>query len=301
MMELVIPILVFLTVVLTGSGIVLAVASRRRSLLPRLGSASAGEAGVEVSGQSPVVRVASGLGRTLSLGRFSARLRAQLARAGYYRDSAAATYLGAKLILLVVGAAGIALVVVPFAMPVAIKVYLAGLAGACLFFVPNLLVRLKRRRRLGEIRRHLPDVIDLLEICVSAGMGLDMAWNAVSQEIREVCPTLADEMALVNLEVQLGATRTQAMRNMAARTGAEELSSLVALLVQSERFGTSVGEALRVFAGSSREERSARAEVAAEKMAVKLLFPLIFFILPVMLIVAVGPAVIALYEALMTA
>ncbi len=129
-------------------------------------------------------------------------------------------------------------------------------------------------------------------------MGLDSAWNAVSAEFRRVGPTLADEMALVNLEVQLGGTRTEAMRNMANRTGADELGALVALLLQTERFGTSISDALRVFATSSREARSARAEVTAEKMSVKLIFPLVLCIFPAMLIVIMGPAGMALYNLL---
>ena len=145
---------------------------------------------------------------------------------------------------------------------------------------------------------HLPHAIDLLEICVSSGMGLEMAWNAVGDEVRRVSTILADEMALANLEMHLGADRASAMRHMAERTGAEEISSLVATLVQSERFGTKVADALRVFAESMRIERSQRAEEAAEKMAVKLLFPLILFIFPSMLIVCAGSAVIQIVQVL---
>jgi tight adherence protein C len=127
-------------------------------------------------------------------------------------------------------------------------------------------------------------------------MGLDMAWNHVCDEIRSVSHVLSDEMALTVLEINLGAPRTVAMRHMAERTGAEELASLVALLVQSDRFGTSVADSLRTFAVGMREQRSQRAEEQAEKTAVKLLFPLVFFIFPVMLIVMVGPAGITLYR-----
>jgi tight adherence protein C len=168
--------------------------------------------------------------------------------------------------------------------------------AAILFFLPNIVVSSRRNRRRAEVRRHLPDAVDLLEICVSAGMGLDMAWNHVGDEIRNVSLVLADEMALTVLEIQLGAPRTLAMRHMAERTGAEELASLVALLVQSDRFGTSIADSLRTFAVGMRETRSQRAEEQAEKTAVKLLFPLVFFIFPVMLIVMVGPAGIVLYH-----
>src|SRR5205809_980064 len=113
---------------------------------------------------------------------------------------------------------------------------------AAFALLPNLAVTLRRRKRTADVRSHLPDAIDLLEICVSSGMGLDMAWNAVCDEFRGVSGILADEMALSNLEMHLGAPRADAMRNMAKRTGVEDISSLVATLVQSERFGTSVSQ-----------------------------------------------------------
>jgi tight adherence protein C len=127
-------------------------------------------------------------------------------------------------------------------------------------------------------------------------MGLDMAWNAVCDEFRGVSQILADEMALSNLEMHLGAPRADAMRNMAKRTGVEDISSLVATLVQSERFGTSVSQALRTYADAMRQERSARAEEAAEKLAIKLLFPMVMFIFPCMFVVILGPAGVRIKE-----
>jgi tight adherence protein C len=171
------------------------------------------------------------------------------------------------------------------------------MAGATtLFFVPNLFLRFRCQSRRAEVTRHLSDVVDLLEICVSGGMGLDMAWNAVGDEVRAVSPLLADEMALTSLEMHLGADRGVALRHMAQRTGADQLSSLVAMLVQSERFGTKISDALQVFAASLREQRSEKAEESAEKMAVKMLFPMVVLIFPVVIIVSVGPAAITLAE-----
>jgi tight adherence protein C len=157
-------------------------------------------------------------------------------------------------------------------------------------------VTIRRHKRTGDVRRNLPDAIDLLEICVSSGMGLDMAWNAVCDEFRGVSAILADEMALSNLEMHLGAPRADAMRNMAKRTGVEDISSLVATLVQSERFGTSVSQALRTYADAMRQERSCRAEEAAEKLAIKLLFPMVMFIFPCMFLVILGPAGVRIKE-----
>jgi tight adherence protein C len=138
----------------------------------------------------------------------------------------------------------------------------------------------------------------MLEICVSAGMGLDAAWNSVSDEVRRVSDHMSDEMELTNLEINLGTPRAVAMRHMAERTGVEDISSLVTLLLQSERFGASIVDALRTFARSLREIRSQRAEENAEKMAVKLLFPMVFFIFPVLFVVMVGPAVIVMMQTL---
>jgi len=120
-------------------------------------------------------------------------------------------------------------------------IIVAALAGFAL--LPNVLVTIRKKRRTADVRSHLPDAIDLLEICVSSGMGLDTAWNAVCDEFRGVSAVLADEMALSNLEMHLGAPRADAMRNMATRTGVEDIGSMVATLVQSEKFGTSVSQA----------------------------------------------------------
>jgi tight adherence protein C len=178
----------------------------------------------------------------------------------------------------------------------AVKILIVLSGTALAFFIPNIVLGHIANHRCSTVRRYLPDVIDLLEICVSGGMGLDTAWNAVATEIRAVSPLTADEMALTNLEVLLGAERGEAIRNMAMRTNSKELESLVAVLVQSQRFGTSISEALRVFAQTMREIRSQRAEEMAEKMAVKMLFPMVIFIFPVVLIVSTGPAIMTLVE-----
>jgi tight adherence protein C len=231
------------------------------------------------------------VGEIVSAGRYSRRLQQELTRAGYYGSSAPFLYLGAKMTLLLVGlSTGVALAVA-LDLPTAIEVAIAAFVTALPFFLPNLVVMMRRERRSSEVRRRLPDAVDLLEICVSAGMGLDMAWGSVSEEIRRVSTILADEMELTNLEISLGVPRTTAMRHMAERTGADEISSIVSILVQTERFGASIIDALATFAKSMRETASTRAEENAEKMAVKMLFPMVLFIFPALLIVMVGPAV----------
>ncbi|HEY8749608.1 MAG TPA: type II secretion system F family protein [Tepidisphaeraceae bacterium] len=239
------------------------------------------------------------IGTAVAPGKASVSLREQLTQAGYHGESTASVYVGAKLILAVVGLLGSAAVVVPSdAFLIQTKSVIVMLCAMGAFFIPNIIVASRRASRRGEIRKHLPDAIDLLEICASAGMGIDMAWNSVGDEVRAVSMTLADEMALTNLEIHLGAPRAEAMRHMASRTGADELSSLVAVLVQSERFGTSIIDALRTYATSMRETRSQRAQEAAEKMAIKLIFPMIAFIFPAAVLVMAGPAFMSLYQVL---
>src|SRR5262249_39169011 len=176
-------------------------------------------------------------GELVSKGKASTGLRERLAAAGYHGGAAAAIFLGAKVLLFAAGVALLNVLLFPFHDSVGMAgVYLlTALAGGVFFFIPDLAVGIARDRRREEIRRHLPDAVDLLEICVSAGLGLDQAWNSVAEEIRRVSPTLSDEMELTNLEISLGASRAVAMRHMADRTGADDISSLVALLVQSER------------------------------------------------------------------
>jgi len=300
MQEVMVPILVFLSVAFIGSAVLVGRSARRARLQARL------SAGSDVGSETGTPRsewllgLLGRLGSTVSAGEHSRLLRENLARAGYHEDSAPAVYLGAKMILLVLGMVGSLLALVQVNLPLASKVVIVLLVTALLFFVPNIVVYVRRQKRRMEIRRHLPEAIDLLEVCVSAGMGIDMAWNAVSEEIRRVSGHLADEMTLTNLELHLGATRVVAMRHMADRCGAEELRSLVTVLFQSERFGTSVGDALRDFAASMRETRSAQAEEASEKTAVKLLFPMVVLIFPAIIIVVVGPAGIRLAEFVMS-
>ncbi len=293
-MEWLIPTLTFVAVMALGGAFLTAAAARRQLVQERLSRLSQELTDLSPLSDAPFyLRFLGKVGKVVSAKEPSMSLREQLARAGYHHDSAPVIYLGSKFVLLAIAMAGLTAAVLPFdslILPVRLLIILW--SSGLLFLVPNLVVAARRARRRREIRGSLPDAIDLLEICVSAGMGLDMAWNAVSDEIRAVCDTLADEMALTNLEVHLGAPRAAAMRHMADRTGAEDLAALVSTIVQSERFGTSIGDALKAAATSMREVRSQRAEESAEKMPVKLLFPLVLFLFPAVLIVIAGPAAI---------
>jgi len=232
------------------------------------------------------------LGARATAGRTSDSIRRQLTAAGYHGTAAGDVYIGAKLALFLLGLLGFGLLLIPAGSSFSLTLFVILFGSTSLFFLPNLVVAVQRDRRRAEIRRHLPDSIDLLEICVSSGMGLDMAWNSVAEEIRRVSQIFSDEMELTNLEMNLGVPRHVAMKHMAERTGAEDISSLVALLIQSDRFGASIVDALRTFARSMREMRGQKAGEEAERMSVKLLFPLVLFIFPALLIVMVGPALI---------
>jgi tight adherence protein C len=234
------------------------------------------------------------LGNVASHGRASSSLWEQMIQAGFLHPYAPAIYTGVKMLLFVIGILLMTVLVLPADMETPQKMTLVLVGATFIFFLPNFYLSYLLKKRHDEVYRHLPEAVDLLEICVSSGLGLDMAWNVVAEEIRQVSPILAGAMSLTNFEMHLGVSRIDAMKHMADRTGVAELKSLAAILIQTDRFGTSIAETLQVFAESIREERSFVAQEAAEKMSVKMLFPMILFIFPAALIVMVGPAILSL-------
>jgi tight adherence protein C len=250
--------------------------------------------------ESRFLQLMERVGNYVSHGQGNTSLWEQLIRAGYMGRAAPAVYTGVKMLLLLVGLAVMAILVIPLESSVQQKAFLVLAGGSALFFIPNLIVRVQEKNRRQEIRQALPDAVDLLEVCVSSGIGLDMAWNMVAEEIHHVSPVLGNAMDLSNFEMHLGASRTEAMRNMATRTGAQQLASLAAILVQSERFGTSVATALQEFASWMREERQMNAEEEAEKLPTKLLFPMALFIFPSIMVVTLGPAAIQIWRTLVS-
>jgi tight adherence protein C len=167
------------------------------------------------------------------------------------------------------------------------------------FYVPNLWLRMTVARRKDKLQRGLPDALDLLTVAVEAGLGLDAAINRVADEIRLSCKELSDELKLLNLELRAGKPRRDALRNLAVRTDLEDIRSLVTLLIQTEKFGTSVAKALRVHADSFRTQLYQRAEETAAKLPVKLVIPLILFIFPSLYVTILGPAAIRLFDAML--
>ncbi len=169
------------------------------------------------------------------------------------------------------------------------------------FGLPDSIIGLIIRARQRRITRALPDALDLMVICVEAGLGIDMTFKRVGDEIRPICSDLSDEFALTNLEVRAGKNRSDCLKNMALRTGVPEINNLMTVLIQTNRFGTSLAKALRVHSDAMRIKRRQIAEETAAKSTVKLVFPLVCFIFPAIFVVLVGPGVIRIIQVLFPA
>jgi tight adherence protein C len=167
------------------------------------------------------------------------------------------------------------------------------------YYLPNVLLANLIERRRVQLEDALPDALDMMLVCVEAGLGLDAAMNRAASEIGLRSEAMSDELNLVALELRMGVNREQALRNLALRTGVDDIASFVGMLVQSDRFGTNVAEALRIQAETMRIHRRLRAEERAAKIPLKLLFPLIFFIFPSLMLVLMGPAMISIYRVLL--
>jgi tight adherence protein C len=166
------------------------------------------------------------------------------------------------------------------------------------FILPRFILKRMIRDRQNRIRLGLPDALDLTVICVEAGLALDQALMRVGQDLHHAHPDLSDEFHLVNLEMRAGKPRAEALRNLVERTGVDDIRSLVGTLIQTDRFGTSVAQALRVHSDSLRTERRQRAEEQAAKTTIKMVPPLVIFVLPSIIFVTIGPAVIELIRQL---
>ena len=164
------------------------------------------------------------------------------------------------------------------------------------FYMPNIWLKSHISRRKGKICEGFPDTLDLLVVCVEAGMGLDAAINRVAEEMKMINREICDELQMLNLELRAGKPRLDALRGLAFRTDLEDVKSLVTLLIQADRFGTSVAQALRIHSDCMRTKRFQKAEEKAAQLSVKLLFPLIFFIFPSLFIVILGPVAIQLMK-----
>ncbi len=169
------------------------------------------------------------------------------------------------------------------------------------YYLPNVLLALVIRSRQRELCEALPDAVDLMTVCVEAGLALDAALTRAGEEMNLHSPALADELNLVTVELRVGSTREGALHNLALRTGVDDITTFVTMLLQSERFGTSVADSLRILSETMRDHRRQRAEETAAKIPVKLLFPLVFFIFPALFLVLIGPAFIGIFKTLIPA
>lgn len=214
------------------------------------------------------------------------RLRRRLMRAGYHTTMPFAVHTIAQLALPPLFAA------VPFMLAEQYRWPLVAVAAAVGFQFPNAVLQHLTTRRQRVIRNGLPDALDLMIVCLESGLAIDQTIVKVSDELHLAYPALAEELRMLITETRAGKPRLEAFRNLAIRTGVEDVRSLVAMLVQTDRFGTSVAQALRIHAGVSRTKRRQRAEEAAGKIGVKLAFPLVLALFPAFFIVTLGPAVI---------
>ncbi len=222
------------------------------------------------------------------------RLRRQLASAGIYDLRAAVIYSLAELTLPLI-LAGIVLLVLGLNAGWVLMLIVAALG----YLAPGLWLQRRITLRKKEIQNGLPDALDLFIICMESGSGLDQSIAKASEELDITHPALAYELRLITTEMRAGKPRMEAMKNFAKRTGVNDVRSLVAMLVQTDRFGTSVAQALRTHASSARTKRRQLAEERAGKIGVKLVFPLVFCLFPGVYVVVIGPAIVAIYRTLM--
>jgi tight adherence protein C len=214
-------------------------------------------------------------------------LRLRLVQAGFRRPEAITIFFGIRVVFavglfLLMGTSILGRPNISFALA-------AMLAG---YLLPGMVLARLAKRRSHRIRLSLADALDLLVVSVEAGLGLDQALTRVGHELAFAYPDLSDELKLVNLELRAGKPRPEALRNLADRTGVDDLSALVTMLIQTDKFGTSVAHSLRVYSETLRTKRRQRAEEAAAKTGVKMVFPLVFCIFPAIWVVTIGPAAI---------
>jgi len=261
------------------------------------GALSTGERRKRQARREKMEEILQNLGGRLERGRADrTTMREFLLHAGYSNPNAVAVYLGIRLVAAIGLAAGV-LALIPLLRLAPALAFFGAVWGFLVgWLVPAFVVGAQARRRQKEMIRALPDALDLMVVCVEAGLALNQAMVRVAEEIGNVSLVLSEQLAITNFEIRAGTPRADALRNFADRTGVDDIRTFVTMLVQTDRFGTSVADALRVHADTLRVKRRQRAEEAAAKTAIKMLFPLVFFIFPAMFVVILTPALISIIE-----
>ena len=223
-------------------------------------------------------------------------VRQKLVRAGYRSQDAVPIFYSLRVLSLVIGGLVVAAMLPTLEGRDMLLWLIAG--GFVAWMAPSVIVSRKIRIRQKEIQKALPDALDMLVICVEAGLGLNQALTRVADEVETMSPVLAEELQIVNLEMRAGTPREDALRNLGERTDVADLRALATMLIQTDRFGTSIAQALRVHSDTLRTKRRQRAEEAAAKTTIKLVPPLVFFIFPAIFVVVLGPAMLHLLNEL---
>jgi tight adherence protein C len=254
--------------------------------------------------QNPVLNFLSSLGKTVAGEKVADpnRLRAVFLKAGIRRRNAPAILWGTKVLLTPVFPVAFLIARIGFGKFLyspSVSVYIVAVLALAGFYLPDIWLRLKTDRRKERIRDGFADALDLLVVCVEAGMGLDAAIHRVATEIELENKTLSEELRLMTLELRAGKMRRDALKNLAVRTDLEDVHSLATLLIQADKLGTSISQALRVYSDTFRTKRQQQAEEMAAKIPVKLVIPLILFIFPSLFVATFGPAAIRIYQVLL--
>lgn len=307
--EILIPIGAFLALALAACGALTAIAEKRAAVGTRLDRLLQGVTRrTEASSllrqqdriQAMVARAAPLLSKPLqpSSSEELSKLKLRLLNAGFRGEQAVQIYLGMKFLALLVSlAVAIPLLCARYGLTRAGFSYMV-MGGAVGFYAPALALGYLRKRRMEALFLGLPDALDLMVVCVEAGLGLDAAMRRVTAEMAASCPVLCEEFAIANFQLQMGRTRKEVLHDLGTRTGVNDMRALAAVLIQAERFGTGIATALRVQSDAMRTRRKQLAEERAAKTAVQLIFPLVLFIFPGIFVVLVGPAAIQIKHAL---
>jgi tight adherence protein C len=223
-------------------------------------------------------------------------IREKLLQAGYRSPRAVPIYFSLRIVSLVSGALLIAVLAPVMSLSGTRLLVWVGAAAAAGWILPGGGLSRKVRMRQKELQKALPDTLDMLVVCVEAGLGLNQAIVRVSDEVEHISEAMSEELQIVNLEIRAGSPREEALRHLGTRTGLKDIQGLVAMLIQTDRFGTSIAQALRVHSDDLRMKRRQRAEEAAAKTTIKLVIPLAIFVFPAMFVVILGPAVLNIME-----